>query len=74
MVSWSLFVGRRGHSHNSPPGVQAVLILKKVTDAFKQYDTDRDGYVTLSFEEFLTGKLEVPHPLFDAAVTFEEAD
>ncbi|KAI5289390.1 Programmed cell death protein 6 [Ascosphaera aggregata] len=34
--------------------VQAVLILKKVTDSFKQYDTDRDGYVTLSFEEFLT--------------------
>ena len=24
---------------------------------FKKYDDDRDGYITLSFEEFLTGKL-----------------
>jgi len=29
--------------------------LKRMTDVFKKYDTDRDGYITLSFEEFLTG-------------------
>ena len=23
---------------------------------FKKYDTDRDGFITLSFEEFLTGE------------------
>ena len=34
--------------------VQACISLKRMTDAFKGYDDDRDGYVTLSFEEFLT--------------------
>lgn len=27
-----------------------------MTDVFKKYDEDRDGYITLSFEEFLTGE------------------
>lgn len=26
-----------------------------MTDVFKKYDEDRDGYITMSFEEFLTG-------------------
>ena len=34
--------------------VQACISLKRMTDIFKGYDDDRDGYVTLSFEEFLT--------------------
>jgi len=34
--------------------VQACISLKRMTDVFKGYDEDRDGYVTLSFEEFLT--------------------
>lgn len=25
-----------------------------MTDVFKRYDDDRDGYITLSFEEFIT--------------------
>lgn len=25
---------------------------------FKKYDDDRDGYITLSFEEFLTGRFD----------------
>ncbi|KAK5055941.1 hypothetical protein LTR84_012491 [Exophiala bonariae] len=33
--------------------VQACISLKRMTDVFKKYDDDRDGYVTLSFEEFL---------------------
>jgi hypothetical protein len=36
--------------------VQSCIILKRMTDVFKKYDDDRDGYITLSFEEFLTGK------------------
>ena len=36
--------------------VQSCIGLKRMTDVFKRYDTDRDGYVTLSFEEFLTGE------------------
>lgn len=38
--------------------VQSCIGLKRMTDVFKKYDEDRDGYITLSFEEFLTG--EVP--------------
>ncbi|KAL2041309.1 hypothetical protein N7G274_005691 [Stereocaulon virgatum] len=34
--------------------VQSCIILKRMTDVFKKYDDDRDGYITLSFEEFLT--------------------
>ncbi|KAJ5114976.1 hypothetical protein NUU61_000735, partial [Penicillium alfredii] len=34
--------------------VQACISLKRMTDVFKRYDEDRDGYVTVSFEEFLT--------------------
>ncbi|CAI7577782.1 unnamed protein product [Penicillium glandicola] len=43
-----------------PPGmsfdlfVQACISLKRMTDVFKRYDEDRDGYITLSFEEALT--------------------
>lgn len=34
--------------------VQACISLRRMTDVFKKYDDDRDGYITLSFEEFLT--------------------
>jgi hypothetical protein len=39
--------------------VQSCIILKRMTDVFKKYDDDRDGYITLSFEEFLTGKFHM---------------
>lgn len=39
--------------------VQACISLKRMTDVFKTYDDDRDGYVTLSFEEFLTEILKL---------------
>ncbi|KAL8904068.1 MAG: hypothetical protein Q9171_007177 [Xanthocarpia ochracea] len=34
--------------------VQSCIVLKRMTDVFKKYDDDRDGYITMSFEEFLT--------------------
>jgi len=37
--------------------VQACISLRRMTDVFKRYDDDRDGYITVSFEEFLTGEL-----------------
>jgi len=37
--------------------VQSCIALKRMTDVFKKYDVDRDGYITVSFEEFLTGEL-----------------
>ncbi|KAF1810683.1 EF-hand [Eremomyces bilateralis CBS 781.70] len=39
--------------------VQACISLKRMTDVFKKYDEDRDGYITLSFEQFLTGAQEL---------------
>ena len=47
--------GRNGMSFDL--FVQACISLKRMTDVFKRYDDDRDGYITVSFEEFLTGKL-----------------
>lgn len=50
-------------STSAPPGqnaisfdlfVQSCISLKRMTEVFKKYDDDRDGYITLSFEEFLT--------------------
>ncbi|PHH60068.1 hypothetical protein CDD81_2154 [Ophiocordyceps australis] len=34
--------------------VQSCISLKRMTDVFKKYDNDRDGYITLSFEDFLS--------------------
>lgn len=54
-------VGGRGDDVTREKGlsfdlfVQACISLKRMTDVFKRYDEDRDGYITLSFEEFLTG-------------------
>lgn len=39
--------------------VQCCVGLKRMTDVFKKYDEDRDGYITISFEEMCTGKLIV---------------
>jgi Ca2+-binding EF-hand superfamily protein len=33
--------------------VQASITLKRMTDTFKKYDDDRDGFITLAFEDFL---------------------
>jgi hypothetical protein len=39
--------------------VTACVWLKQSTDVFKQFDDDRDGYVTLSFEEALGSWMEL---------------
>ncbi|KAL8832895.1 MAG: hypothetical protein Q9170_004675, partial [Blastenia crenularia] len=39
--------------------VQSCIVLKRMTDVFKKYDEDRDGYITLGFEEFLTGECPI---------------
>lgn len=46
--------GRFGDGMSFDLFVQACISLKRMTDVFKGYDEDRDGYITLSFEEFLT--------------------
>lgn len=47
--------------------VQACITLKRMTDVFKKYDDDRDGYITVSFEEFLTGTYYGSVFVFDVA-------
>ncbi|PRT53835.1 Programmed cell death protein 6 [Wickerhamiella sorbophila] len=34
--------------------VKSCINIKSITDTFKKYDSDRDGFVTMSFEDFLT--------------------
>lgn len=53
--------------------VQSCIVLKRMTDVFKKYDDDRDGYITLSFEEFLTGESVFSHPLRRLSVWKDEA-
>ncbi|KAJ9650747.1 hypothetical protein H2198_009953 [Neophaeococcomyces mojaviensis] len=60
---------RRGSRQDAAGGgmsfdlfVQACIRLKRMTDVFKNYDEDRDGYVTLSFEEFLSEILRLQEP------------
>ncbi|OJJ48610.1 hypothetical protein ASPZODRAFT_158283 [Penicilliopsis zonata CBS 506.65] len=56
--------GRQVAGHNAPGMsfdlfVQACISLRRMTDVFKRYDDDRDGYITVSFEEFLTEILQL---------------
>lgn len=56
---------RNGPAHPAKMGmsfdlfVQACISLRRMTDVFKRYDDDRDGYITVSFEEFLTEILQL---------------
>ncbi|XP_066154159.1 programmed cell death protein 6-like [Euwallacea fornicatus] len=34
--------------------IQACIVLYTLTAAFRQYDTDQDGYITIHYEQFLT--------------------
>lgn len=63
---YTTFNDRAGERRGSRPAgmsfdlfVQACIRLKRMTDVFKMYDEDRDGYVTLSFEEFLSEILKL---------------
>ena len=34
--------------------MQSCITLKRMTDTFKKYDDDRDGYITINFEDFVS--------------------
>ena len=53
---YGLYDRRRRGEMSFDMFVQSCISLKRMTDVFKRYDTDRDGFITLSFEEFLTGE------------------
>ena len=52
---YGTFVERDEGSMSFDLFVQTFIFLKLSTDVFKEYDEDRDGYITLAFEEMLTG-------------------
>lgn len=39
--------------------VQACIVLKRITDSFKQFDTNRNGVITITFEDFLVASLRL---------------
>ena len=50
------FSGSDLHAISFDLFAQACISLKRMTDIFKRYDEDRDGYVKLSFEQFIIGQ------------------
>lgn len=34
--------------------MQSCITLKRMTDTFKKYDDDRDGFITINFEDFVS--------------------
>ncbi|KAF8654192.1 hypothetical protein AX16_003721 [Volvariella volvacea WC 439] len=52
--------------HGPPPGitfdrfVRACVVVKNLTEAFQRADNDRDGWVYLSYEQFMTIVLSTP--------------
>ena len=43
--------------------VQACISLKRMTDVFKKYDEDRDGYITLSLSVLTSLIPDVSHSM-----------
>lgn len=52
--------------YGPPPGitfdrfVRACVTIKTLTDSFQRFDTDKDGWVQISYEQFLTMILSTP--------------
>ncbi|KAJ7090274.1 hypothetical protein B0H15DRAFT_256597 [Mycena belliarum] len=52
--------------YGPPPGitfdrfVRACVVVKTLTEAFQRADTDRDGWVQLSYEQFMSMTLSAP--------------
>lgn len=39
--------------------IQACIVLKRMTNSFKIFDTDRDGVITVGFEDFVFASLRL---------------
>lgn len=46
----------RTHTHrvNFDDFIQLCVVLQTLTASFREKDTDRDGFITVGFEEYLT--------------------
>lgn len=63
--------GVPGFGGRPPPGAQAsgitfdrfvraCVVIKQLTEAFQKVDTDRDGWIQISYEQFMTIVLNAP--------------
>ena len=49
-----------------PPGisfdrfVRACVVIKTLTESFQRLDTDRDGWIQISYEQFMSTVLSAP--------------
>jgi Ca2+-binding EF-hand superfamily protein len=54
------------NGYGPPPGitfdrfVRACVTVKNLTEAFQKVDTDRDGWITVGYEQFMTIVLSAP--------------
>ncbi|OAX33308.1 EF-hand [Rhizopogon vinicolor AM-OR11-026] len=52
--------------HGPPPGitfdrfVRACVVIKQLSEAFQRLDTDRDGWVQISYDQFMQTVLSLP--------------
>jgi hypothetical protein len=50
----------------APPGisfdrfVRACVVIKQLTEAFQKIDTDKDGWIQISYEQFMQTVLSLP--------------
>ena len=49
--------------------VQACISLKRMTDVFKKYDEDRDGYITLSLSVLTSPIPDISHSMNKSELT-----
>lgn len=53
-------------THAPPPGitfdrfVRACVVVRTLTEAFQKLDTDRDGWIQISYDQFLQTVLSAP--------------
>lgn len=40
--------------------VRACVVVKQLTDSFRQLDTDRDGWIQISYDQFMHTVLSLP--------------
>lgn len=64
--------------YGPPPGitfdrfVRACVVVKNLTEAFQRVDTDRDGWVQISYQQFMVRLLRMNFKLLANLFTFQE--
>ena len=64
--TWDITASYRPTSGHQPVGinfdrfVRACVVVKQLTDSFRQLDTDRDGWIQISYDQFMHTVLNLP--------------